>query len=707
MRPDVSRFPALSVLATACAALCGLPDTAAAQSASADTALPEVRVSGQRSRSFTSNSVQVGTFRDQDPLDVPMTNNAVTREVLDAQGARTLYEALRNTAGVTRSQLNGATYDNISIRGILVENRGNHRLNGSLPIINLVEVPLENKERVEVLKGASSLYYGFIPPSGIVNYVTKRPTAQALSSVTTSVNQHGGADLHMDVSRRFGPEGTMGLRVNAAAGKVETGVEKVKGDRSLASLAWDWKVSPKLNLKFDLEHYRKDVSEPPALTATTQVPPMPANDFNLGDEWQRYKGAATNMLLRADVALNDTWLLTLEAGRARTVRDRRYASFTLQNPATGAGTLQQNFVDDQSYVNQNLRAEVSGRVATGPLQHELTAGVTRNRRHDDALNYDRVNRSQNLYQPVALPELPLPAASGDNDTEIVDTGLYLSDRLILNDQWQVLAGVRHTDYRYDSTRRVFASAASSDTRYDTSATTPNVSLLYKATDALSVYASYLEGLEESAQPGERNANYGEFLRPAVSRQKELGVKARVGRGLLLQSAYFDIDRELTTTEASTMRLLLAGRSRSRGVELSAAGELSPQWSFIASAQWLDAEITESRVAGEQGKTPENTAKHTASLFAEYKLAAVPGWAVNAGVYHVGKRAINNTNTGYVGSYTTLSAGTRYTTQWQGVPVTWQANLDNATNRDYWSTAGNGLVGVGLPRTLRLAAKFDF
>jgi iron complex outermembrane receptor protein len=157
-------------------ALMGAPSARSqdASSAGSTGTLDTVTVDGAKVGSFGSSTVQVGTFRDQSPLDVPLTTNVITREVIDAQGQRTLFGALRNTAGVTRSQLNGSTYDNIAIRGILVENRGNYRLNGSLPIINLVDVPLENKERVEVLKGASSLYYGFVPPSGIVNYVTKR-----------------------------------------------------------------------------------------------------------------------------------------------------------------------------------------------------------------------------------------------------------------------------------------------------------------------------------------------------------------------------------------------------------------------------------------------------------------------------------------------------------------------------------------------------
>lgn len=115
------------------------------ESTQATQQLPGVTVSAGGVGSFKSNSVQVGTFRDMSPLDVPQTSNVVTREVLDAQGATTLFGALRNTAGVTRSQLSGSTYDNIAIRGILVENRGNYRLNGSLPIINLIDIPLETR----------------------------------------------------------------------------------------------------------------------------------------------------------------------------------------------------------------------------------------------------------------------------------------------------------------------------------------------------------------------------------------------------------------------------------------------------------------------------------------------------------------------------------------------------------------------------------
>ena len=134
----------------------------------------EIVVTADRRGGFGADLVQVGTFRGARLIDVPLTVNVVPRELLRAQAAQSVYDALRNTAGVSRAQLNGATYDNVAIRGILVENRTSYRLNGMLPVINLVDLPVENKDRVEVLKGVGALYYGFAPPSGIVNLVPKR-----------------------------------------------------------------------------------------------------------------------------------------------------------------------------------------------------------------------------------------------------------------------------------------------------------------------------------------------------------------------------------------------------------------------------------------------------------------------------------------------------------------------------------------------------
>jgi iron complex outermembrane receptor protein len=710
-----SRLSSLSAALASTGSLLALPAWAqTAPAEEATTQLQEVRVSAERSRSFTSKTVQVGAFRDQDPLDVPLTNNVVTREVLDAQGSRSLYGALRNTAGVTRSQLTGSTYDNISVRGILVDNQRNYRLNGSLPIINLLDTPLENKERVEVLKGSSSMYYGLVPPSGIVNFVTKRAGNTPVTSIATSVNNHGGVDAHVDIARRFGADDAMGLRVNAAAGKEEVGIDHFEGDRKLLALAYDWRVSPAINFKADVEHYRKDVSEQAALSLYARsdtarraplVPPLTSNRNNLAGEWQRYDAEATNVLLRTDISLPDDWLLTLETGRAVAKRDRHYSNFGFSTPAdvaTGNGTLDISFSRGQRFENTNHRAELLGRVVTGSVSHELTVGVTANKREGLLGEAASASVPQNYYNPVTIAPTAPGAwrASGTSDTS--DKGVYVMDRMAFGERWQLLAGLRYSDYRNTST------SGGTTQVYEVSDTSPNISLLYKPTPDISVYASYLEGLEDTGVAPLNRANAGEVLPPAVNKQKELGVKARVLPSVLVQAALFDIRRPQTTIDAAN-RFVVGGRSEYRGLELSASGEFGRNWAVLASALLMDAEISRVGAANalELGKIPENTARRTFSLFGEYRVSALPGLALNAGLYHVGKRAVNNLNQASVGGYTTLSLGSRYATKWNGTPVTLQANLDNATDKQYWATTGNTLLGPGLPRTLRLAAKFDF
>lgn len=695
------RPPALSTLAACLAAALASP-ALQAQPAAAPS-LGEVRVTGEARGSYAARSVGVGAFRDQDPLDVPLTNNVVTRELLDAQQARSLFDALRNTAGVTRSQLSGSTYDNLSIRGILVENRGNYRLNGSLPVINLIDIPLENKERVEVLKGASSLYYGLVPPSGIVNMVTKRAGAQPVTSISASANQHGGADVHADIGRRF-DDGRMGLRLNAVSGRVRPGIDGVEGERGLVSAAWDWRLSSRVNLRADLEHYRKDVSEqaaianPAARGGVITLPPVPDSRRNLAGSWQRYDAQATNALLRADIALGDAWSLLLETGRAETTRDRRFSQLNALDVATGNGSLAVFFGQNQRYTNTNHRAETTGRFATGGLQHELTFGWTHNEREAySGESAATVNLPQNLYAPRAIAPVAPGTWVPGTTSAIVDKGLYLLDRVSIGERWQVLGGLRTADY----------ANTSATSRYQARKTSPNLSVLYKLRPDTSLYASWLEGLEETGTAPANRANNGEILAPAVNKQRELGVKTRAFGSLLTQAAFFEIDRPQTTVDASN-RFVLGGESRYRGLELSSSGELGPRWAMAASLLLMDAEIvrTGAANAGERGRTPENTPRRTASLFGEYRLASVPGLALNAGLYHVGRRAVNNLNQAFVGGYTTVSLGVRHATRLAGQRVTLQGTLDNAFDKDYWATAGNGLLGTGAPRTLRLAARVD-
>jgi iron complex outermembrane receptor protein len=725
------------------------PAAAAPEKKSDVSQLSTVVVSGQRANGFSSAVVGVGAFRDQKPTDVPLTNSVITRDVMDAQGATSVMDAVRNTAGVTRTQLGASFYDNLAVRGIAMENRSSYRLDGSLPLVALVPIPVEDKERVEVLKGASSMYYGMVPPAGIVSFEMKRAGPKPVTSFSASANQWGAYTVAADIGRRFGEDDRFGLRVNALDGKDAPGLHNYDGKRSLLSAAFDFRATDNLSFKVDLEHYSKKATEQPAIQligTATVLPAAPNNRTNPAGEWAQTDAKADNGLIRMDWGFTDNWNLTMEYGEVRATRDRLFTQFAFNDISgytTGVGRVFGNFNNGAYYKNDNGRIDLTGRLETGPVAHEITVGWTRNTRIQDTRGTlvqswgcatisascsvtSSKNVAQNLYNPIDVPLQVQTAPNGPQVTSIIDEGLYAVDRIILSQNWHVMLGLRRTDYDSGQTDPVITTP-----RYKTTQNSPNVSVIYKVTPDASLYASRLKGLESGAIVGQTFSNSGALLPAAETTQNELGGKIQLAGGTLFQVAYFDIRRAQTTSEPappgssappgtpnaapSTWQIQTQnGEVQFRGLEFAASGELTKNLGLVASAMFMDPQITRDSTLGAsnvQGKIPGNTAKQTASVFAEYRFDGVPGLAVNGALYYTGERPVANTNNVFLPGVTTLSLGARYKTRLGSVPTVFQVNVDNATDKSYWSaadtTSANPLVSYALPRTIRLSATFDF
>lgn len=649
--------------------------------------------------SFVAPETAIGPFRDVPQVDTPLTLNAVPRDVLEAQGARSINDALRNTAGVTRAQLNGAIYDNLSIRGIPIENRTNYLLEGALPVINLIDLPVENRQRVEVLKGVSALSHGFGTPSGIVNLVNLRATRDPVTTITGAVNNHGGALTHLDLGR-MSQDGTLGVRLNALGGHVATGIDRADGWRGFLSGALDWRPTPEITVSLDAEYIRKDVAEPPAIAllpagrdGRIPLPRVPDPTRNLGGSWQRYDAEALNLLARGEWRFAPGWAVSLAAGRAETNRDRAFSQFQDYNLATGAGRLQAFLTRGQVFQNHTIRSELTGNLRTGPVEHHLRLGVSRFWRDQNGIGSQAYFTPQNLYNPINPPELRITRPPPRTPFSATDQGLYLMDRLsVLEGRVQLTGGVRFG--RYESEQ-----GGTTIQRFSADTTSPMAALVVKPLPWLSLYGSYLEGLEEGGTAPANTVNANEVLPPAISRQWEAGVKADPLDGrLLLTLARFELDRPSAFTNTQR-RFVQDGRTIYRGWELSAIGEVAPDWAVYATGMVLDAEQERASNPALIGRRPENTPRFAGSVFAEHRATwLTPGLRLSAGVFHVGARPVNNLNQAFVGDYTTLSLGAAYDFELGSTPLTARINVDNVTNEQYWNSAGNGLLGVGLPLT---------
>jgi iron complex outermembrane recepter protein len=675
------------------------------------TDLDAVKVVGLRQNGFTVPDSQTGPYRGMDMLDVPANINVVSRDLLDAQGATGLYDALRNVAGVVRQQQSGVAYDQLSIRGINLDNRSSYLFNGVLPFDNNVPIPMEDKERVEVLKGAAALYYGFVTPGGVVNMVTKRATVKPITSVALSADDQGSAQVHMDVGRRFGSEKQFGIRVNAVDQNIHLPIEDDNGYRKMAGAALDWDVNSRLSLHYDLERIRARITEqaaivpPAAINGVITLPGVPDPGVLLSMKGKDTLSDATTHLLSGEYALNDLWTVRFSAGQSITRRDRWLWIFDNYSLATGQGTVYGADQKGQEYTNQNVRASIEGQFQTGALSHDLRAGVDGNRLYQPSFNTYMYTAAQNLYDPVEITGL-IRSPSGSKTTlrdrvfyeqTIRDGGIYAMDRVSIGDRWQVIGALRYGRY---STRQLNA------TDYDTSATTPSFSVTYKLSSRASLYASYVEGLESGGTAPSAAINAGQALPAAVSRQKEVGTRFRMDNGTLLSASVFRLDQASADTDDSGV-YALNGQARYQGMEFSAQGNLTENFSAVVTGMLLDAEIVKATTAALEGNTPNNTPKRTASLFFNYRVPFLEGLSVSTGAFAMASRPIDDQNRASIPGYTTYIAGAAYATRLHGMPTTFKLNVENLSNKRYWSAAGSGQLAVGLPRTVNFNATFDF
>jgi iron complex outermembrane recepter protein len=680
--------------------------------------LEQIVVTADR-RSYSADFVQAGSFRGARQLDTPLTISVIPEEVLKSQQAQGLLDALRNTAGVTSAQTSPTVYNNLSIRGIPVDNRGNYRLDGTLPIVNLIDLPLEDKDRVEALKGASGLYYGFTTPSGIINLTMKRPTHTPFVDSDTFGDDNGGLGEHVDAN---GWWGIFGARVNAVYAKVDSGIDNTEGQRALLSGAFDIRPSDRLAIQVDLEHIEKTVPEPtvfllaaPKSTATNlypriALPPLLDPSTNLGGKWMKNQAKEDNALAHVNYNISPAWALTFDTGASLASRSRRFSTFTPTDLTTGAGTLKTTLQNDNQYKNYEGRIELVGAFETGPIEHELLFGASKNvrRQFNSSSTAGACPCAQDMFDPVPIPAAALGPAVGVV-TQIDDVGYYLFEHARYQDWVHVLAGIRKTDYTESNVT----------TNVDTFHATPtpiSYGLVLKPVSWISIYGTYIEGLESTAPAPIADVNAGAVLPAAPSKQKEGGIKIEPLRGLLFQAAYFDIDRASTYTNAQNV-YVEDGRARYRGTELSLTGEITPQLSIYATGLILDAKqvsgaptvITPKAVTPTAvGREIDNTPKQTWSLTAQYRFAhAVPGLSLTGGAYYIGPRAVNNLDQAYIPGYTLFDAGFAYQRNLWALPWTFRLNAQNIANKRYWSSTGSLFLAEGPPSVVKLSLETRF
>ncbi|NWD22753.1 TonB-dependent siderophore receptor [Pseudomonas yamanorum] len=689
-------------------------------SQAADIELPEVKVQGQDESGYNTDTASVGGFNEAPLLDTPASIAVFNESLIKDQQARLLSEVLRNDASVGDSYAPIGYYENFVVRGFSLNAASSYKINGRT-ITGEQNVALENKQRVELLKGLSGLQSGIAEPSGVINYVTKRP--EDVRSVTVSTDDRGSGYLATDVGGWFGSEQQFGLRANVAHEDLNSYVEHANGHRDFLSLAFDWNISPDAVLQLDAEYQNKQQRSVPGyqLLGGTELPHNASPRKLLGHQSGANQVGIDSLNLNGkfEYRFNDQWKGSVSAAHSKVVIDD-YSSFAWGGDTAGNGNYFSPEGDygiydfrspDDTRRDDEIQAAMTGLFNTAGLGHELTFGTSAFRRVID--KRESINEwigTGNINQePENFPRYAGALNDSHRNLDSRQYGLFVTDRISFNEQWQTIVGGR--EVRLDE--KAFDAQGNESRHTQQYVFLPQAALIYKPIENLSLYTSYSKGLSLGGQAPWFALNNDETLAPTVSRQIEAGVKYD-WRRISFAAAIFQTRQAYQYAkpdDAGDYTYMQQGEQKNTGLELSANGWATERLQIATSVAAIRARVTGSGTPEYEGHQAINVPRLRASLYADYALPWVDGLALLGGVQYSASKYANRTGDVEVGDYAIVNVGSRYTTRLDGYETVFRLSVDNLFDKRYWRDTGEYLgddyLFQGAPLTARLSATVNF
>ena len=677
----------------------------------AGQAVPEIIVSGAR---VAPGHASVAGFSDMPLMQTPASVTVLTSQQMYDRDIRSTTDAARYDAGLSDAYNAVGYSEQFSIRGFKLDNATSYRKDG-MAISGDTQIPLENKERLEVLKGLSGLQGGASAPGGMINYVVKRPTSAALRSFVLEERERGTVYGAVDLGGRF-EDNRFGYRFNAAAERLRSYIKGADGNRKFISGAFDWQISPQALLQLDADYQTKSQVSAPGfqLLDNVSLPNIAADNMLNNQPWSRpVETTSSNLGLSFQYQLSPQWHATVRANQHQFKRDD-YTAFPYGCTAQSLypGFCGNGDYDVYDYISLgekksplNVQALLQGSLATGAVRHALTVGGTyfRNSEKWGDYVYDFAGVS-NIYHPVVVPPVERSSGPVSERRRSSERAVLAQDIASLTDTLALHAGARYAQLKRDEVVDATLPAVHTDHGF----WLPNVALVYSPAATVSLYGSYAQGLQYGSVAPIGTSNAQQALDAGKSKQLEAGVKAALAQDLSMTAALFQIRQGLEYIDAANT-WVRNGQDQHRGIELTLDGKVTKELAMGVTATALHTLASGTGRGDMDGKRVTNVPAFKSSVYADYAVPQVHGLNLNANWQYAGKKAFDPANTVMVPSYHVVNLGAAYVTRVAGTATTFRAHLDNAFDRFYWRDVTPDLGGYlfpGAKRTFRVSAQFD-
>ncbi|WP_241502427.1 TonB-dependent siderophore receptor [Pseudomonas guariconensis] len=671
---------------------------------------------------YNATHSQVATKTSMPILETTQSVSVVTRQQMDDQGSQTVAQAMRYTPGVLTNPY-GAThrYDYVAMRGfndgsvdnIYVDGLKSMGDNGTY---STMQVDPYFLERIDILKGPSSVLYGRSSPGGLVALTTKKPLFDPYHQIQATVGTQGQRGMGFDFSGPLDDDKRIAYRLTGLADASDTQFDHNKEER--------YAIAPAVSIDF---------SEDTSLTLQAYLQHDPNGGYHGGNP-------ADGMLHpRNGLRLSDHFFEG-EPDIDDYERTQQSFSYQFEHRFNDVFTARQNFRYQDSDVSMDqvysagwadATSNILNRAYTGGderlhsfivdnmLQAEFFTGAAK---HTVLLGADYQRRKADVTWRYGTVD-PLDAGNphygngnlqvlGENNylRRLQQTGVYLQD-LVELDQWRFSLGLRQDWVKVSEENR------DTDTKVndDRSKFTTRAGVLYLFENGVAPYVSY----SESFNPNTVSDQNGRPLAPTEGTQWETGIKYQPpGTDNLFTASVFRIEQEnLASKQPNEEFYRAVGEVRSQGLELEAHVQVTDRFKLIGGYTYTDIEYTKSMPSlvtpglDNKGRSPTQAPEQMYSLWADYNFLQGPldGLRLSGGVRYVGYSWVDAENSMKVPSYTLFDASVGYDLGKVGLKgMDVRLNANNLTNESYVaSCASLNYCYMGEERNVSATVSYQF
>ncbi|MNK89045.1 Ferrichrome-iron receptor precursor [compost metagenome] len=672
---------------------------------------------------YLAKRTAAGTKTDTALVEAPRSISVVTREQMDDRNAHTLDDAVRYLPGITSSSFGSDTRaDWLRVRGF----EPTQFLDG-LPLPKGVysnpKQETWNLDRLALLRGPASSVYGQTPPGGLLDMVSRRPSAEASSEIQLQYGSDNHRQINFASTGKIDDEGQFLYSLSGVLRDGGTPIDHIDDKRYNIAPSLTWNIDDDTKFTLLTQFTRDDTG------ITSQFYPiqgtkidMPFGDIshhkNLGDpNYDFYDRTYYALGYAFEHRLNDVWQFRQNlrytkselSFQAVTVNSYgpSYGSIVDDQGNTGRGTTNVDEDIAQFAVDNNFQ----GDFVTGDVSHTLLIGLDHQRNTTNYLSIFGTAPDINVNDPIYGLPIERPARSTafyDYEQKTQQTGLYIQDQMALG-QWRLTLGGRE-DWVHTGTT-FFNKGDATNTERDKNFS-GNAAISYVFDSGFVPYLSYAESFQPTSNAV---ASPTESFKPTEGKQWELGIKYQPpGSNTLLTAAVYDLTQKnvsVTNNVGNVTVTSQTGEVKVKGLELEAVSDVTENLKVTAAYTLAKSEVQEGIYKGNRLQLMPN---QQASVWGDYTWhnGVLDGFGIGAGARYTGNTYGDQANTwlGKADAYTVFDAVVHYDLGRLDNSLKGASLAVNATNlfdKDYISTCDSYYCYYGDQRSVVASATYKW